>query len=160
MNHGLMSIYLNDHLAGATIGRELVRRAAGNNPASEYGTFLSELSREIDEDRATLLTLMRDLHVGVDRAKVIGGWVAEKAGRLKLNGSLLSYSPLSRVAELEVLMLGISGKRSLWVGLDELSTEEPVLSAAGLPDLIARADRQLAGLEEQRRRAIVEALAG
>lgn len=155
-----MSIYLNDHLAGSTGGRELARRAASNNRGSEYGAVLAELAREIDEDRTTLLTLMRDLNVGVDRAKVIGGWVVEKAGRLKLNGSLLSYSPLSRVVELEALMLGVSGKRSLWVALDELSTDEPVLSAAGLPELTARADRQLARLKEQRRRAVVEALAG
>ena len=154
-----MSIYLNDHLAGSTNGRELVRRAASNNRGNEYGAVLSELSSEIDEDRATLLALMRNLNVEVNHAKVIGGWVAEKAGRLKLNGSLRSYSPLSRVVELEALMLGVDGKRNLWVALDALSSGEPVLSAAGLPDLIARADRQLARLEEQRRRAIVEALA-
>jgi hypothetical protein len=29
---------------------------------------------------------MRELDVGVDRAKVRGGWAAEKLGRLKLNG--------------------------------------------------------------------------
>lgn len=160
VNRRLMSIYLNDHLAGSTGGRELARRAAGNNRGSEYGTFLSDLAREIDEDRATLLALMRDLNIGVDRAKVAGGWALEKAGRLKLNGSLLSYSPLSRVVELEAIMLGVSGKRSLWVALDELGSDEPVLRAAGLPELIARADRQLAGLEEQRRRAVLEALAG
>lgn len=160
MNHRLLSIYLNDHLAGATSGRELAGRAAGNNRGSEYGAFLSDLAREIDEDRVTLLALMRDLSVGIDHAKVIGGWLVEKAGRLKLNGSLLSYSPLSRVVELEALALGVTGKRSLWVALDELSTAELVLSDAGLPELIARADRQLAGLEEQRRRAVVAALSG
>lgn len=29
-------------------------------------------------------------------AEVLGGWAIEKFGRLKLNGRLLSYSPLSR----------------------------------------------------------------
>jgi hypothetical protein len=159
VNQRLMSIYLNDHLTGSTIAGELVRRAARNNRGNEYGAVLTELSREIAEDRATLLALMRELGAAVDRAKVIAGWVAEKAGRLKLNGSLMSYSPLSRVIELEALMLGVAGKRSLWIALDTLSSGTPALAAADLPNLIARADSQLARLEEQRRRAAVEALA-
>ena len=40
---------------------------------------------------------------------MVAGWVAEKAGRLKLNGSLLTYSPLSRLVELEGLSLGVEG---------------------------------------------------
>lgn len=52
-------------------------------------------------------------------------------------------------------MLGVNGKRGLWVALQELSPQEPVLSTANLSELIARADRQLAGLEEHRRRAVV-----
>ena len=158
VNHHLVSIYLNDHFAGSTNSRELVHRAAGNNRSSEYGAYLLELSQEIDEDHATLLALMQELHVGVDHMKLVGGWVAEKAGRLKLNGSLVSYSPLSRVVELEGLMLGVDGKRRMWVALDQISAGEPVLCTAGLPDLIVRADHQLSGLERQHRRAMVEAL--
>ena len=160
MNHKLLSIYLNDHLAGSTVGRELVHRAAGSNRGSAYGRFLTELAHEIDEDRETLLGLMRDLDVGVDRAKVAAAWTGEKAGRLKLNGRLLGYSPLSRVVELEALTLGVAGKRGLWVALQDVADDEPRLAAAPLPALIARADRQLAGLEQHRRRAAREALAG
>ena len=160
MNRRYLPIYLNDHLAAATGARELVRRAAGSNGRTRYGTFLKRLAREIDEDRETLLALMRDLDVGVDHAKVAAGWAAEKAGRLKLNGQLLSYSPLSRVVELEALALGVRGKLGLWLALEALSRDEPVLAAAGLPALAARAERQLAGLEEHRVRAVRDALAG
>lgn len=52
--------------------------------------------------------------------------VAEKLGRLKPNGQLHGYSPLSRVIELEGLYLGISGK---------------------LPRLAARAERQRTEVE-------------
>ncbi len=31
-----LSIYLNDHLAGATVGVELARRAAGSNRPTDY----------------------------------------------------------------------------------------------------------------------------
>jgi hypothetical protein len=51
----LLAIYLNDHLAGATVGVELTRRAARENTGSELGVFLREvLLPEIREDRQTL----------------------------------------------------------------------------------------------------------
>ena len=159
MNRRHLSIYLNDHLAGATAGRDLVRRAAGSNRGSDYGSFLARLAEEVQEDRETLLRLMSDLGVRVDQAKVAAGWTAEKLGRLKLNGQLLGYSPQSRVVELEAMTLGVRGKHGLWLALRSLRDVDPVLAKAGLPGLIARAERQLAGLEEHRLRAVREALA-
>ncbi len=53
---------------------------------------------------------MEKLQVKRDHLKVLAGWVAEKLGRLKPNGQLLGYSPLSRLVELEALALGITGK--------------------------------------------------
>jgi hypothetical protein len=47
----LLAIYLNDHLAGATAGLELARRARGSNRDTELGEFLERLTGEIEEDR-------------------------------------------------------------------------------------------------------------
>jgi hypothetical protein len=153
----LLAIYLNDHLAGATAGRELARRAAGSNRGSSRGLFLERLAAEIEEDRQSLLAIMRALDVGVDRLKVAGGWWAEKVGRLKLNGRLLGYSPLSRVVELEVLALGVSGKLALWRALENLRPHEPELARFDLPTLIERAERHLDELEIQRLQAVADA---
>jgi hypothetical protein len=153
----LLAIYLNDHLAGATAGRELARRAAGSNRGSSYASFLGRLAVEIDEDRQSLLAIMRALDIGVDRLKVVGGWWAEKLGRFKLNGRLLGYSPLSRVVELEALALGVSGKLALWRALEDLRPHEAQLASFDLPALIERGERQLAELETQRLVAITEA---
>ena len=109
----LLATYLNDHLAGATAGLELARRSAANNRGSALGPYLANLAQEIDEDRDALLTLMSDLDIGTDRIKVFGGRAVEKLARLKPNGRLLSYSPLSRLLELEGLMLGVRGKLAL-----------------------------------------------
>jgi hypothetical protein len=154
----LLAIYLNDHLAGATVGLELARRAAGSNRGTSYGPFLDDLAAEIREDRESLLETMRSLHVGVDRVKVTVAWAAEKLGRLKLNGQLRGYSPLSRLVELEALTLGVTGKLAMWRALDQLEPDRPELANATLQNLIGRAQRQLAGLEEQRRNAVAEAL--
>jgi hypothetical protein len=156
---GLLAIYLNDHLSGSTVGVELAQRAAANNRGSGYGRFLDELAAEIRSDRESLLEIMRSLQVGVDRVKVSAAWAAEKLGRLKLNGRIRGYSPLSRVVELEALTLGVSGKLALWRALDQLEPDRPELSRAKLLELIARAERQLSSLEEQRRNAVVDALA-
>jgi hypothetical protein len=152
----LLAIYLNDHLAGATGARELARRAAGANRASDYGRFLEELADQIEEDRKALLAIMAELGIGIDRMKLVAGWGAEKLGRLKFNGRLLDYSPLSRLIEIELLELGVYGKLALWRSLQQLQPEQ--LSSSDLRPLLSRAERQLEQLETQRIRAATEAL--
>ncbi len=153
----LLAIYLNDHLAGAMAGRELARRAAASNRGSSYGSFLETLADQIEEDRQALLETMRTLNVRIDRFKLLGGWGAEKLGRLKLNGRFRGYSPLSRVVELEALTLGVHGKLALWRTLAELELDELTVTGVALTDLMLRAERQLEGLESERLRAVAEA---
>jgi hypothetical protein len=154
----LLGIYLNDHLAGATAGVELFRRAAGSHSGAAADA-LKRLTGEVEEDREALLEIMRDLGFPVRQYKVVAGWAAEKAGRLKLNGRLLTRSPLSDVVELEGLHLGVAGKGAGWRLLRALATTEPRLDADRLDDLIARADRQAAELDGLRLAAAREALA-
>jgi hypothetical protein len=153
-----LATYLNDHLAGATVGVELARRAAGSNKAGRYGPALKELADEIAEDRETLLKLMADVGVGRDRIKVAAAWSAEKVGRLKPNGHLTSYSPLSRLEELEILSLGVEGKLSMWRSLRD--AHGPTFGGADLEHLIERGTRQRQRLEELHRDASREALVG
>lgn len=153
----LLAIYLNDHLAGSTVGRDLAQRAAANNRGSTYGTYLDQLAGEIDEDRRSLLEIMRLLSVRVDRFKVAAGWGVEKLGRLKPNGRVRGYSPLSRVVEIEVLALGVHGKLALWLSLQEIDPPELRSSGIALPDLIARAQGQRDRLETERLRAVADA---
>jgi hypothetical protein len=157
MDRKLLGIYLNDHLAGSTIGLELARRARGSNKSNEYGDVLDRIAREIDEDRETLKALMESLEIGHDRLKVGGAWIAEKLGRLKPNGRLLSYSPLSRLVELESLALGISGKLSLWEALREVAAEDARLDLEELGRLAERAERQRKEVWRLRQRAAREA---
>ena len=154
-----LKIYLQDHYAGATAGLDLARRAAGQNKGNPYGEALAPIADEIEEDRETLRAIMADLGVGPDRAKLAGAWAGEKAGRLKLNGHLTSYSPQSRVIELEGLVIGVTGKRCLWAALRHIAGQEPALQIAELDRLIERADGQLELLEEQRLKAVSEAVA-
>jgi predicted DNA-binding ribbon-helix-helix protein len=157
MKEKLLRIYLQDHLAGSTAGLELARRTRAANEGTEYGPPLAKIADEIDADRRQLQGIMEELGFGGDRAKNIAAWGLEKAGRLKLNGQLTGYSPLSRVVELEGLLTGITGKRAVWVSLLELAPQEERLDAALLERLRERAEAQRATVEELRERAAREA---
>ena len=156
VNRKLLAIYLNDHMAASTGTVELVRRVAASNRGSAYGETLAELRNEIEEDHTALATIIDRLDVRADRAKAAVAWSAEKFGRLKLNGQLTGYSPLSRLEELEILELGLTGKLQLWEALRR--TEPPGIPAEQLEGLIVRARSQRERLERHRREAASEAL--
>jgi hypothetical protein len=156
MNGKFLAIYLNDHLAGSTGGLELVKRARGANEGTALGEMLAELEQEIAEDRETLRTIMRQLGVREDPLKRSAGWVAEKLGRLKLNGRLTGYSPLSRMVELEGLYLGVTGKHSMWKSLQAAHGDR--LAGVDLEAMARRAEAQRRRISNARSRVAAETL--
>jgi hypothetical protein len=149
--HDLLGIYLNDHLAGATGGVGLARRmAAAADPGSESARVLGTVAAEIAQDRASLIKIMSTLGIPVRGYKVFAGWAGEKAGRAKLNGHLLTRSPLSELEETELLRLGVDGKAAGWRSLRSLAERDSRLDADQLDDLIERAKRQSDTLETLR----------
>jgi hypothetical protein len=153
-----LTIYLNDHLSGATAGTELADRAASENEDTDFGRPLRELATEIDRDRDELLAIMATLEIQVDHVKLAVGWTAEKLARLKPNGRVFSYSPLSRLLELEGLAAGIRGKRALWRALKAAGL--PGVDSERLDVLLERASRQLRTVDRLHARAAELALTG
>ena len=82
--------------------------------------------------------------------------MAERVGRLKLNGKLFARSPLSSVVELETLVVGVRGKEALWTALEraDVSLEDIDLEA-----LAESARAQGVELEALRLSAAAEAFA-
>jgi len=151
-----LGIYLNDHYAASVAAVQLARRAAQSNRGTPCGEVLSTLAAEIDEDRQTLRLIMQRLGIRADPAKAAVAWSAEKLGRLKLNGQLTGYSPLSRLEELEILSLGVEGRLAMWRTLSR--AVEHGVPEAELEPLIKRALSQRRRLERQRLAAAEEAL--
>jgi hypothetical protein len=150
LDRKLLSIYLNDHLAGSTAGVELAKRSAASNRGTPYEDFLDWLVEQITADRRALVRLMDALDVRRDPVKLVVAWGFEKAGRLKPNGRLTGYSPLSRIVELEGLWVGVNGKLSLWRALVAVAEHDPRLGVPALIELEARAEDQLRRLDEHR----------
>ncbi|MFJ7589367.1 hypothetical protein ACIQZO_18705 [Streptomyces sp. NPDC097617] len=157
----LLAIYLNDHLAGAGSGVSLIRRMARAHRGTPAGPPLAELAEQIAEDRESLREIMTAFDVPAQWHRVVVGRLAEKAGRVKLNGRLVSRSPLSDVLELEAMRIGVEGKASLWQSLGILADTADHLDRAAIDRLLSRARHQAAVLEglhvEAARRSITPA---
>jgi hypothetical protein len=147
-----LAIYLNDHLAGATVGVELARRVHASNRGNDvFGEPLGRICSEIEEDRAALEQAIDRLGVSRSHLKPAGAWMAEKLGRLKLNGRLRGYSPLSRLLELEGLLIGVTGKMALWETLAGLDAAEGL--GLDFAQLAARAAEQRSVVDDLHRLA-------
>jgi hypothetical protein len=152
----LLEIYLADHLAASTAGLALARRTAESNAGSALGDVLRRLSTEIEDDRRTLQAIVAALGFRESRTKETVAWVGEKVGRLKLNGQLRGYSPLSRILELEALSVGVAGKLALWQSLKSTPALSERLSGFDLDQLAERAQQQRTEIEDQRIKAARE----
>lgn len=154
-----LRIYMNDQLASGMLWREVARRSQRNNSGTQLGEALARVSSGIAADVETFQWMMRRLGIRMNPVKIGLAIGAERLGRLKFNGRLGTYSPLSRFVELDFLAMGIEGKKLLWTTLRDLAGLAARLPDVDFEDLIERAERQRADLEPFRVRAGTEALA-
>src|SRR3954470_21561891 len=144
MTDRFLRIYMNDQLAAGVLWREVARRAQRNNAGTEAAEALERVARAIAEDVATFAEMMDRLGLRRSPIKPAAAIAAERVGRLKLNGRLRGYSPLSRFVELDFLAMGIDGKRLLWTTLRDLAHLGDRLADVEFDGLIARAEQQRA----------------
>lgn len=153
----LLKIYLNDHLAASLAVLELAGRCRDNNPEGPLPAFLERFQKEIDEERGAVKEILSRIGGMEDPAKLAAAWLLEKAGRFKLNGKLLGYSDLSRLEELEAIVIGVRGKIALWKVLLELAETDERLRGVGLGPLLQQGERQHEEAETFRRKAAMRA---
>jgi hypothetical protein len=153
-----LSVYLNDHLAGARFAIELLERLRDAHSGQSLGLFANQLLVKIDEDRAVLQRIADRAGAGGSTLREAAAWMTEKLSRLKLR--LESESKLGVFEALETLSLGILGKLALWRMLSELSTTNLFLKDIELQELISRAELQHDEVEAYRLSAGRAALGG
>lgn len=162
MNIKHLQTYLEDHLA-LTVGElEFAERCRASNQDSALGEFLQVFIGEVTQQQATLRNLMHAAGEadGIEsKVKQCAAWFAEKVGRLKLNDSLLSYSPLSRVVELETLAAAAQERAAMWDSLAAIEPAEPRFAAFDLTNLRDVSLRHRDQLDDFRRQAALLAFA-
>jgi len=142
-----LAIYMNDQLALGVLWREIARRSARANHGTETGAALEDVANAITEDVETFEDIMRRVGIPKTHVKPVLAIAGERFGRLKLNGQLKGYSPLSRFEELDFLVMGIEGKVVLWENLRDLAGLGARLPDVDFDALIERARAQRTQLE-------------
>ena len=107
--------YLNDHLAGSISALEVIAHWAEAHKGEPLGSFFVETEREIKADQETLRGIMRTLGVEESKVRKAGAWAAEKVGRARLIIAGDEPGSLGLVLTLEGLIMGVTGKKLLWV---------------------------------------------
>lgn len=159
-NPDLLGIYCNDHLASSVGGIELVSRMLGEHRGTPYESRLEELLDQLREERTSLTAMTTALGLPVRSYKQAAAWAAEKLARAKLNGRLLSRSPLSSLVEFEFIANAVLIKRAGFETLRELAEIEPRLDKVELDRLISQADAQHNWLVRSRRRVAADIFGG
>jgi hypothetical protein len=153
----LLTIYLNDHLAGATAGVALARRLARNHQGTRFEQQVADLAEHIAQDRTSLLEIMQALNIRPRKVKGALALLAERASRLKPNGALFRRSLLSSVTELEGMRLGVEGKTDGWQALRHIADDYAGLDPITLDHLLQRAGQQSKTLQDLRLQAAADA---
>lgn len=115
--------WLDDHLALATGAAELARRTRNQNRAAPMAATLEGIAERLDEHRDAIKDVLASLDASPSRVKQAAGWLAEKIGRVRLNERLLSYTPLSRLEELEALLLASASLGVMWRSVERVRGE-------------------------------------
>jgi hypothetical protein len=157
MKDDRLRIYVNDHLALLVGEIELAQRCQSSNAQSALGDFLAQLVVELKEQRQIAGEVLQKLGGRESLLKQSAAWFAEKLGRFKLNDSLLTYSSLSRVVELEALAAAAQERVFLWESLEAVAAVDRRLKKFDFAALRVQSKKHITSLGVRRRRAAATA---
>ena len=101
---------------------------------------------------------MRTLGVEESKMRQAGAWAAEKVGRARLIIAGDEPGSLGLVLTLEGLIMGVTGKKLMWVAL--AAAKLPRLNSYNFEQLQRRAEQQVERIEAERISAVRQAFAG
>lgn len=144
--------YLHDHLGGADMAIRVVNHLGSTHHGTDDGTLFRRLSKEFEEDRSVVRTLLTQLGASGRSIKRVTGFASGTVLSMTAGGE---PGELSLLRTLEALAIGVQGKRCMWRALQNLRTVPSTVHAMDFVELEAKAVRQWETIEE-RRRALVE----
>jgi hypothetical protein len=145
-----LAIYLHDHRAGSNFAINLLEGMKEQEGDPELAHLAADILAEVTKDRDTLQSIIDRVGESPTDLKEASAWFAEKASRMKLThdepGGLGSFEAL------EMLALGILGKRSLWQALPLIADFDERVRGENYRQLSDRAQQQHDRVEEYRLR--------
>jgi hypothetical protein len=144
-----LHIYLNDHLAGATAGVDLVKSAAARHDG-EMGEFFTQLADGISADYNTLTSLIDQLDAHASGAKEAMAKIGSEVSEGKFSGETVDDPEFGTFLTLETLSIGVEGKLCMWKALKVVEGDHRELGAFDIDTLIERAQSQRDSLEGKR----------
>lgn len=145
-----LQIYLHDHYSGSTFAAELLETLQKEYSKQELGSFAGEILAEVNHDRDILKSLIQQIGSAGPDLKDAGAWFMEKVSRLKLSEN--HPEGIGVFEALEMLSLGILGKRSLWVTLRTIADLDSRMAGFDFSDLSQKAENQFERVEQFRLR--------
>ena len=150
--HEALIAYLHDHLSGSDVAVRVVHGLDSAHQAPEDQTLFRRLSREFEDERAVVRTLLAQLGAS---GRSIKRAAAVVSGRVLSATAGGDPGDLSLLRTLEALAIGVQGKRCLWRTLQSLDTVVAPFDGVTFVALEAAAVRQWEAIEERRRTLVV-----
>jgi hypothetical protein len=142
-----LATYLNDHLAGSIVAIDLLKHLESAHANTPLQKFFVDLRTAIEADGKQLETLMSKLEIKQSSVRQFSAWISEKLTQLKLRFDDPGAGALLLLESLEVLSIGIEGKKLLWRNLATIAETESELRLLDYEQLIARAEQQRSDVE-------------
>jgi hypothetical protein len=117
MANQYLATYLNNHLAASVGALDLLSSLETTQAETDIARVASELRNEIEAEQQELENVMERLQITKNRPHQAIGWLGEKFTQIKLHLDDSNDGPLYLLESLELLLIGIEGKRALWRAL-------------------------------------------
>lgn len=117
--------YLNDHLAGSSGALWLIQRLAESHHAPEAREFFLHLREKVEADRSLLEDLLARIGQKPSGFLKMAGGIIARLTSIKLRWEGIAPGKHGLLEALEMLALGVQGKRLLWVALEDIAVRFP-----------------------------------
>jgi hypothetical protein len=139
--------YLNDHLAGSSGALLLIQELADSHGAPDAREFFLHLKQKVEADRSLLEDLLERIGQNPSTLLQVAGGIAARIAGIKLMWEQVEPGKLGLFEALEMLALGVQGKRLLWVVLKEIAGWYPEWNGIDFTELEQQAIHQRDDIE-------------
>jgi len=145
-----LSVYLNDHSAGAVAALELMAHVRDQHSGTEAARVVARVRADVEADLQELARVIEQVGRGESPTRKAVAWMGERMMRLKMLVDDSSNGALRLYESLEAIALGLEGKLALWRALETCAANVPALQGLDYARLIARGREQRDAIEPVR----------